>query len=113
MAFTAARLNAAIDAALLTATHVQVHTGAPGGAGTSNVAPNTTRAALVGVGSATGQADVITAAVTVSGASGPITAFTLWTASTSGTFLGDGTLDTSETFVGAGTLNLTLTVSAT
>ena len=38
MAFTTARLNAAIDAALSGVTHIQLHTGAPGAAGTSNVA---------------------------------------------------------------------------
>lgn len=113
MAFTAARINAAIDAALTGATHAQLHTGAPGAAGTSNVASGVSRAALTGVGGATAQADVITGSWTIPAAGGPFTHFSLWTASTAGTFMGDGTLSPSETFAGAGTLNFTITVSGT
>jgi hypothetical protein len=54
MAFTTAALNAAIDAALTGVTHAQLHTGAPGAAGTTNVAAGVSRASVTGVGGATG-----------------------------------------------------------
>lgn len=114
MAFTAARLNAAVDAALTGATHLQAHTGAPGGSGTSNVATNHSRAALSGVGSASGGIDTITASVSFTGSSGgAVTHFSLWTASTGGTFMGDGTLTPNESFAGAGTLAVSIPVTAT
>jgi hypothetical protein len=114
MAFTAARLNAAVDAALSTSTHIQAHTGAPGGSGTSNVATNCARVALAGVGSASGGIDSITAALVFTGSSGgPVTHFSLWTAITAGTFNGDGTLTPNESFAGAGTLNVTIPVTGT
>lgn len=114
MAFTAARLNAAVDAALTGATHIQAHTGAPGGSGTSNVATNHSRAALSGVGAASGGIDTITASITFTGPSGgAVTHFSLWTASTAGTFMGDGTLTPNESFAGAGTLAVSIPVTAT
>jgi hypothetical protein len=113
MAFTTARLNAALDSALSTSTHAQLHTGAPGAAGTSNVAAGVSRSALSGVGAASGGSDTITGSWTIPAAGGPFTHFSLWTASTGGTFNGDGTLTPSETFAGAGTLNYTITATAT
>lgn len=113
MAFVTARLNSALDAALSGVTHAQLHTGAPGGSGTSNVAAGVDRCALTGIGSASGGADSATGAWTIPGAGGPFTHFSLWTADTSGTFVGDGTLDPDETFAGAGTLNFTLSATAT
>jgi hypothetical protein len=113
MAFATARLNSALDAALSGVTHAQLHTGAPGAAGTSNVAAGVDRCALTGIGSSSAGADSATGAWTIPGAGGPFTHFSLWTASTAGTFAGDGTLDPDETFAGAGTLNFTLNATAT
>lgn len=113
MAFTAARLNAAIDAALSGVTHAQLHTGAPGAAGTSNVAAGVSRAAVTGVGGATGAADALTGTWTIPGAGGPFSHYSLWTAITAGTFVNDGTLTPAETFAGAGTLDFTINVTAT
>ena len=113
MSFTAAALNAAIDAALSGVTHVQLHTGAPGAAGTSNVAAGVSRAAVSGVGGASGAADTLTATFTIPGAGGPYTHYSLWTASSGGTFVNDGTLTPAETFAGAGTLAVTINVTAT
>lgn len=113
MAFTTARLNAAIDAAASGITHAQLHTGAPGGAGTSNVAAGVDRAALTGVGGATGAGDSWTCSFTIPGAGGPFTHVSFWTADTAGTFMGDAALDPDESFAGAGTLNVTTTVAAT
>jgi len=113
MPFTTARLNAAIDAALSGVTHAQLHTGAPGAAGTSNVAAGVARCALTGVGGATGAADVLTGTFTIPGAGGPYTHYSLWTAVTAGTFHNDGTLTPNESFAGAGTLDVTINVTGT
>lgn len=113
MAFVTARLNAALDAALASVTHAQLHTGDPGAAGTSNVAAGVDRAELSGIGSASNGTDSATGAWTIPGAGGPFTHFSLWTASESGTFVASGTLDPDETFAGAGTLNVTITATAT
>lgn len=111
MAFTEARINAALDAASTGITHAQLHTGAPGGSGTSNVASEAARASLSGVGSASGGADTWTGSFTITGAEGPYTHVSFWTADTSGTFMGDAELSPQETFAGAGTLSLTVNVS--
>ena len=113
MAFTTGRINAAIDTALATATHVQLHTGAPGAAGTSNVAAGVARAPLTKnpAGTPTAKQAVCTATWAIPAAGGPYTHFSLWTALTGGTFDGDGTLTPQETFAGSGTLALTATVT--
>ena len=113
MPFTAARLNAAIDAALTGVTHAPLHTGAPGAAGTANVAAGVSRAAVAGVGAATAAADVLTGTWTIPGAGGPYTHYSLWTAATAGTFMNDGTLTPNESFAGAGALDFTVNVTAT
>jgi hypothetical protein len=113
MSFVTARLNSALDAALSGVTHAQLHTGAPGAAGTSNVAAGVDRCALTGIGAASGGADSATGAWDIPGAGGPFTHFSLWTASTGGTFVADGTLDPDETFAGPGTLNVTINATAT
>lgn len=110
MAYTTSRINAAIDTAIGTSTHVQLHTGAPGAAGTSNVAAMASRAALT-KNAASGGSATATAEWTITGAGGPFTHFSLWSASTGGTFNGDGTLSPQETFSGAGTLALTITTT--
>jgi hypothetical protein len=113
VAFTVARLNAALDTALTGSTHAQLHTGAPGAAGTANVASGVARSALTGVGASASGQDVITGSWTIPAAGGPYTHFSLWTAVSAGTFNGDGTLTPAETFAGAGTLNYTITATAT
>lgn len=113
MAFVVARLNSALDAGLSGVTHAQLHTGAPGAAGTSNVAAGVSRCALTGIGSASAGADSATGTWTIPAAGGPFTHFSLWTASTGGTFVADGTLSPAETFAGAGTLAVTVNATAT
>ena len=112
MAFTEARLNAALDTAFTGVTHAQLHTGAPGASGTSNVAAGVARATVAGVGGATGAADTLTATFTIPAAGGPFTHYSLWNASTAGTFYNDGTLSPAETFAGAGTLAVTINATA-
>jgi hypothetical protein len=98
--------------------YVQLHTGDPGAAGTSNVAGNTTRQAVTfGSAAATG-AISNTAAVewTSVSTTETYTHVSFWTASTNGTFLGSDDLSSSaamtagETFrIPVGDLDLTLT----
>lgn len=111
MAFVQARVNAAIDAAASGITHVQLHDGAPGGAGTSNVAAGVDRAAVTGVGGASGGSDTWTCEFAIPGAGGPFTHVSFWTASESGTFYGDGELATPVSFEVAGTLGVTVTIT--
>lgn len=96
--------------------YVQLHTGAPGSAGTSNVATETTRKAVTFGTAASGGSIANTVAVTWTGIAGSqdATHFTLWTASSSGTFLASGTItanaytagDTYTAGVGAITLSV-------
>ncbi len=97
--------------------YVQLHTGAPGAAGTSNVATETTRK-LVSFGAAASGSIANDAQVqwTVIAGSQDATHFTLWTAAAAGTFIGSGTItanaytagDTYTAGVGAFTLSLTV-----
>lgn len=112
MALVTARINAAVDSAVATSTHVQLHTGAPGGSGTSNVAAGVSRAALTW-GTTSGGVKTGTATWTIPGAGGPYTDASLWDAATAGTYYGSASLAPQETFAGAGTLGLTLTVTGT
>ena len=110
MALTQARVHAAIDAAVSTTSHAQLHTGDPGAAGTSNVAAGVSRAALTFPAASAGQtSDGATFAIP--GAGGPYTHVSLWTASTGGTYCGSGTLTPAESFAGAGSLDVTVTVT--
>lgn len=110
MALTQARVHAAIDAAVSTTSHAQLHTGDPGAAGTSNVAAGVSRAALA-FPAASGGATSDGATFTIPGAGGPYTHVSLWTASTGGTYCGSGGLTPAESFAGAGTLEVTVTVT--
>jgi hypothetical protein len=110
MALTQARVHAAIDAAVATTTHAQLHTGDPGGAGTSNVAAGVDRVAVSFPGASAGETeDQVTFAIP--GAGGPYTHISLWTASTGGTYTGSGALSPAESFAGAGTLDVTVSVT--
>ena len=114
MAFVTARLNSALDAALSGADYIRIHDGSPGAAGTANAVAKGT---LSGVGSTSGGEDVITSAVTISGAMGPLGYFSIWAGDpdSGGVCVASGddqTLTPAETFAGAGTLNVTVTASA-
>lgn len=112
MAFTQARIHAAIDAAVDPVTHAQLHTADPGGAGTSGVAAGVDRATLT-LPAASGGATSGTATFAVPSESGPYTHVSLWTASTGGTYCGSGMLPPpGESFAGAGSLAVTITVEA-
>lgn len=79
------------------AVYAQLHTGAPGSAGTSNVAANNTRIAVTFGTGAASRTISNTAAVTfsVAATAETLTHVSYWSASTSGTFLGSDTLKVS------------------
>lgn len=81
---------------------VKLHVGDPGAAGTSNAAGETTRKqATFGTGAAAGTiANTVALSWTNVSTSEDYTHFSLWTASTAGTFLGSGTMTSNA--VGAG-----------
>ena len=110
MGFTQARINAAVDAAVVTTTHAQLHTGDPGAAGTNNVASGVARVACVFPAASAGSTEAVSS-FTIPGAGGPFTHVSLWTASADGTYNGSGECATQESFAGAGSLEVTITVS--
>lgn len=95
LGFAAAVANADLDSLVGTYDYIQLHTGDPGAAGTSNVAGNATRKQVT-FGSASGGSVSNTVAITWSESevdtSEDYTHFTLWTADESGTFGFSGTV---------------------
>lgn len=88
-------------------THAQLHSGAPGGSGTSNVTSAGRQA--VTWAAATGNGDFALASpVTFTGvaASGAVTYVTLWTALTGGTLMGSFALAGDQAANAAGTYRL-------
>ena len=103
----------------VTTCYVQLHVGDPGASGTANTATETTRKS-VSFGAASGGAisnDVAIEWTSISG-SQDATHFSLWDASTSGNFLGSGTVTANsytagDTFtIAIGDLDLSLTVAS-
>jgi hypothetical protein len=102
----------------VTTLFVQLHTGDPGSAGTSNVSSTTTRPALnFGAASAGSQSAVATLPswATWAGTNGEVvTHISVWGASSAGTFYYSAALTASKTVNTGDTLNLTsLTVALT
>jgi hypothetical protein len=88
MALSSSAATLAVDAALAGVTHVQLHSGEPGGSGTANVitAVDATRQAVtLGAGSG-GVVAATTNPEWEASAGFTIEAVTLWTASSGGTF---------------------------
>lgn len=85
--------NTALDSAISGTVYVQLHTGHPGSAGTTSVATESTRVAVTFASAAGGSkasnADALWSAVA---ATETYTFFTLWSASSGGTFLWSGTV---------------------
>lgn len=71
---------------------LQLHTGDPGAAGTANVSAVTTRNALTLAAPSGGSSALSSLAAYNMTATETISHFTLWTASTAGTFIGSGQL---------------------
>ncbi|MDX2702151.1 hypothetical protein PV350_04730 [Streptomyces sp. PA03-6a] len=117
--FSTAAANSALDAQVTAYPWLKLHVGAPGAAGTANPATETTRknpsfAAASGASKAT-SADAVWTAVA---GTEDYTHFSMWTASSGGTFGGSGTITANavtsgDTFtIPAGTLVLTLPVAS-
>lgn len=90
--------------------HVKLHTGDPGAAGTSNnAAGDTTRKAVTQSAASAGAIALSGTAPswTNGGTSETITHISVWTASTSGTFLYSVALTTPQAWVSTNTLTLT------
>lgn len=107
------------DAWSVSAVWIQLHVGAPGAAGTSNVATETTRkqASFAAASSGAIATDAALEWTNVAGTE-DYTHFTAWTASTAGTFLFSGTITANavtaaDTFtIPSGDLDLTLTAAS-
>lgn len=118
LGFESAAADTLLDSWAATAVWVKLHTGAPGAAGTSNAATETTRKQVTWNASSGGHIDN-SGALTWSAvaASETYTHFSVWTASTGGTFKGSGTLTGGAVLVGqtfvvaAGDLDVSLNVA--
>jgi hypothetical protein len=90
--------------------YVQLHTGDPGSAGTSNVSSNTTRVAITFAAAASGSmaSNNTPSWATWAGTNGEVVShISIWSASTSGTFYLSAALTASKTMGTGDTLNLT------
>lgn len=113
MAFTVARVTAAIDAAVEDTTHIQLHDGDPGSGGTDNVAGEVAgREAFVFPAASNGETEQ-SVEFAITGAGGPYGYATGWNQSSGGTHQWTAPLSPAETFAGAGTLEVTVTATAT
>jgi hypothetical protein len=98
--------------------YIQLHTGAPGTAGTANVATETTRK-LVSFGAAAGGVISNDTAIVWTNIAGSqdATHWTLWTAAAAGTFIGSGTITANAYTAGdtytipIGDLDVSLTIT--
>jgi len=99
--FSTAAANSALDTLLAAHPWVKLHTGAPGSAGTSNAATETTRKQATWA-SASGGASTTTGALTWTNVAGAedYTHFTAWSASTNGNFGFSGTITANAVTVG-------------
>lgn len=88
----------------ITSVFVQLHTGAPGAAGTSNISANTTRNAITWNAPSGGSMTLATLSNWTMTATETITTITLWTASTSGTFIWSADLTVSVPVINNSTL---------
>lgn len=114
-------LNALFNATSYSVTdvYIQLHIGDPGGAGTSNQATETTRK-IVSMGTASSGAITNDAQIQWTSIAGSqdATHFSLWTASSGGTFLGSGTITANAYTAGdtytipIGDLDFSLSVAA-
>jgi hypothetical protein len=117
--FSTAAANTALDNQGTAYPWVKLHVGAPGASGTSNAATETTRKqaswASASAASKATNADLVWTSVA---GSEDFTHFSLWTASTAGTFGGSGTITANAVTAGdtftipSGSLTLSLSVAS-
>lgn len=99
--------------------YIQLHTGAPGSAGTANVATESTRKSVSFAAAASGAVsnDVAISWTSVAGTE-DFTHWSMWTASSGGTFVWSGTMTANpvtagDTFtIAVGDLDLALTIAS-
>ncbi|MFD5697448.1 phage tail fiber protein [Streptomyces lasiicapitis] len=117
--FSTAAANTHLDNQGSAYSWIKLHVGDPGAAGTANAAAETTRKQATW-GSASGAAKTTSADLVWTNVAGTedYTHFSMWTASTAGSFGGSGTVTanavvSADTFtIPAGELDLTLPVAA-
>ena len=108
-----------VDSASVTgysSTYVQLHTGDPGSAGTSNVSAETTRDAITWAATSGGSKAISGTLEWASWDAGTetISLISIWDASSGGTFIWSGALTTSKSVSNTDTLQITsLTLSLT
>lgn len=91
---------------------MKAHTGDPGAAGTSNASAETTRKQVTfGAPSAGSSVASAVSWATWSAGSETISHYSLWDASTSGTYLGSAVLSASKAVTNGDTLNITATAT--
>lgn len=116
---SAAGANTALDAIRTDTPYIQLHTADPGAAGTANVATETTRKAVT-FGAASGGSMTNTAQVQWTSIAGSqdATHFSIWNASTAGTFKMSGTITANAYTAGdtytaaASAITLSISVAA-
>ena len=117
MALSDAAMIVAANALRSAITHAQLHTGAPGGSGTTNVSSAGRQAITWAAASGDGDFSLASALNFTGGAAnGPCQYVSLWSASSGGTFYGSYALTGDATFNSAGEYQvtaLTLNGSAT
>lgn len=89
----------------IAAVYVQLHTGAPGSAGTSNVSALTTRNAITWNAASAGSMTLLSLSNFTMTTTETITDVSLWNASTSGTFLWSATLTASVPVINGSVLS--------
>lgn len=116
---SAARANAAIDAVVALGTWIKFHTANPGSAGTTAAATEVTRQQATFASASGGSASTTTDLTWISVAgTETYTHFSMWTASSGGTFLWSGTVSGPAVTAGdtfsllAGNIILSMTVAA-
>lgn len=118
---TTADANAALDTMYTTAgnTWIQLHTGVPGAAGTTNIATNSTRVQVTWSAAASGvKTSSADAAWTSVAATEVYTHFSIWSLVSGGVFHGSGAVSTGSVTAGndfkiaSGSLTMTSTVAA-
>lgn len=111
--------NSTLDTVCAAYNYIQLHTGAPGSVGTSNVASNTTRK-IITEASASGGSRASSADLTWTSvpAVETYTKFTRWTASSAGTFGFSGVVTANPVAIGdtftipSGSLTTSLTLAS-
>lgn len=114
MALTNAAKGTMLDALAGSTVYASLHTGDPGTSGTSEVTGGSYGRQAITWAAASGGSKSSSSIPAISvPASTTVGWFGLYSAATSGTFLGGGSLSASETYGGAGTYNLSVTVTLT